>query len=639
MEENSNKNQETKKQEPSVKNKRKKAKIAVISLFAIVAVLTSMQVYASTNGYGNVFFMVKEWITGEKVTGEEEIFSDKDITLSYKSIELAEGLKIQVNRLEVKEQNSIIYISVKSEDGEPLPLVYDISVEGKIDRELLGYLPENTDMFEYTDKLNFNYVVKDDDIITIKIRDCDYKELKTLEINLKTREITVKGEKEFEKISQIELTKYLDIFSLLNDGSGYTESDNLIEIASKIQFIEGKGKAITTERETINEIVKQFYGENVKFETTKNEQDKDVEILKDLKVGVYEKESDSYDLMEHDRVGKCLKIEDVSYENGIYTVKFIYTLATGDEIEKATNADKLEELPQYETTIKLKRNENNKYSKYQIIDIAEGIEVKEKVSATVEEQVNTDKVAETTNETSSQNSKQEEALYKYVSGDNNAYNGIPEILYVYKMTDKEIDFKYHAQWNAEDIKGIATKTSSNLYTYVNGKYKIELLLNSFGENSIKVTEYENDAVIAWKNLWEDENKTIVIEETTNNEEKLEPDNYAEEVVKDEIKEKFLNSLKEGQENGTQEKLDDYRVDSVTILSDEEKNELVKQFPDEYEKNDYLGYVTYSVKPHNKDINNSTWSAGSGIIKGQWIENKSRCTVLREGKLIIGGTNW
>ena len=41
-------------------------------------------------------------------------------------------------------------------------------------------------------------------------------ELRTLEINLQTREIIVKGEETFEKISQIELRKYLDKFAELN---------------------------------------------------------------------------------------------------------------------------------------------------------------------------------------------------------------------------------------------------------------------------------------------------------------------------------------------------------------------------------------------------------------------------------------
>ena len=98
------------KQEPSEKVKRRKAKIAVVSLCTIVVLLVGLQVYASTNGYGNIFFMIRNLITTGNLAGVQEIFSDKDITLSYKSIDLAEGLKIQANRLEIKDGKSKLYL-------------------------------------------------------------------------------------------------------------------------------------------------------------------------------------------------------------------------------------------------------------------------------------------------------------------------------------------------------------------------------------------------------------------------------------------------------------------------------------------------------------------------------------------------
>jgi len=388
MEENNNKTKEV-----DVKTKRKKAKIAVISLCTIVVLFIGLQVYASTNGYGNVFFMIKNLITTGTLSGEEEIFSDKEITLSYKSIELAEGLKIQVNRLEIKDGKTKIYTSVRSNDGEVLPLEYRVKTlytDGAEteEKEIIGNKPENSDYYSYEDVLTLDYEVNENSIITLKIIDNNDKVLRTLEINMETREITVTGESELKKISEIELRKYLDIFSLLNYDSGYTESDNLIEIASKIQFLQGNGKAISTERESVNERVKQIYGENAKFETTKDAQDKEVEVLKDMKVAFYDKQSDSYEMMEHDRFGKCLKIEDISFENEIYTVKYVYLVATGYEKDE----DKLEDLPQYEATIKLKRDESNLYSKYQVISITDGVLVKEKVNITIEENINDDEV-------------------------------------------------------------------------------------------------------------------------------------------------------------------------------------------------------------------------------------------------------
>ena len=97
--------------------------------------------------------------------------------------------------------------------------------------------------------------------------------------------------------------------------------------------------------------------------------------------------------------------------------------------------------------------------------------------------------------------KNEAALYTYSSGDNAAENGNGELLYVYEMNDNIIRFKYHSPWNESDVSGTATKASEDLYVYQKDNYKIEILLNSMGENSVKVSEYDNDSIQSWKNLW------------------------------------------------------------------------------------------------------------------------------------------
>ena len=57
MEENNNK-------EPSMKKtKNKKVKVAIITVSIIAILLGGLQVYATTNNYGNVFFMIKNLIT------------------------------------------------------------------------------------------------------------------------------------------------------------------------------------------------------------------------------------------------------------------------------------------------------------------------------------------------------------------------------------------------------------------------------------------------------------------------------------------------------------------------------------------------------------------------------------------------
>lgn len=105
------------------------------------------------------------------------------------------------------------------------------------------------------------------------------------------------------------------------------------------------------------------------------------------------------------------------------------------------------------------------------------------------------------NNTSEPTTKSENAIYTYSSGDNAAAHGNGEQLYVYEMNDNIIKFKYHTPWNENDISGTATKTNGDLYVYQKGNYKIEIKLNSMGENSVKVTEYENESETSWTNLF------------------------------------------------------------------------------------------------------------------------------------------
>lgn len=96
---------------------------------------------------------------------------------------------------------------------------------------------------------------------------------------------------------------------------------------------------------------------------------------------------------------------------------------------------------------------------------------------------------------------------------------------------------------------------------------------------------------------------------------------------DVIKDLFLAKLKE-LNNTNSEKLLDYRVDKVEVLSNSEKQNWVEMG---YNSTDILATVTYSVKP--KDVNKSNWIAGNGEVSGEWIINKTACECLRNGKLV------
>ena len=509
------------------KTSNKKTKVFVIMVSIVIVIFLGLQVYATTNNYGNVFFMIKNLITTGQLSGKNEIFYDKDITLSYKSIELADGLKIQANRLEIKEGKTKVYLSVKSEDGEPLPLKYEVTTKNNDKNEtttkLTGNKPENTDYFNYEDALTLNYAVEDNQIIVLKIRDSKDKELRTLEINLQTREIIVKGEETFEKISQIELRKYLDRFSELNNG--VQKQDVLLYIAQEMEdnykdYMNvdlSKEKDTITDRAIKNSIISEFYGENVEYEEISAEGSKlpAVKVLKRIKGWKYNAEFDSYDQLtagEEYKHGHCLEIADISYENDIYTVKYIYVLATGYDEDD----DKIEELPQYETTIKLKRIENNKYSKYQIINLEKGTQIKDKVNTTIEGNNTNSSIIEnnTTNQTSvnvlnntthptnttSTSNTSNERIDNYVSYFNWVKYNTPGLKFEYP-TELKMERQYEGDVVAT-ITGTLTGRNVDTNQPINSSIKVKIykpvLIDEETKNSVQYAPNSNFEKLGFK---------------------------------------------------------------------------------------------------------------------------------------------
>ena len=113
-----------------------------------------------------------------------------------------------------------------------------------------------------------------------------------------------------------------------------------------------EAKKSFTDRVFKNAIIKEFYGDKAQFEYKKqaNQNLPEVEVLKGMTACEFDKTKDAYVALtagEEYKYGHCLRIEDINYENEIYTVKFIYLFATNDD----ERAERLEELPQYETTI------------------------------------------------------------------------------------------------------------------------------------------------------------------------------------------------------------------------------------------------------------------------------------------------
>lgn len=137
-------------------NKNKKQIIVkrVVAIAAcIVVALGGGNIYATTHGYDNVFFMIKEWVHPEtSANGKDEILSDRDITISYKSIEIAKGIKMQINRLVMKDDEATLYLGVdQSEtDLEITPFTYIVRDEDG--KEICNYMSTKQEII-YTEEL------------------------------------------------------------------------------------------------------------------------------------------------------------------------------------------------------------------------------------------------------------------------------------------------------------------------------------------------------------------------------------------------------------------------------------------------------------------------------------------------------
>ena len=123
MEENLNntqqpKMQEPKKQEPVKKSKSKKVKVIVITLSVILVLILGLQVYAATNGHGNIFFMIKDLTTFKNASGENEVFiedkTEEDIENNVAKKEL------DINSDEVKK----LYNYILKESSQVESLAY-----------------------------------------------------------------------------------------------------------------------------------------------------------------------------------------------------------------------------------------------------------------------------------------------------------------------------------------------------------------------------------------------------------------------------------------------------------------------------------------------------------------------------------
>ena len=362
MEENNN-NLNAK--EKSVKVKNKKTTTIVVAVIILVVTL-SANVFASTQGYGNIFFLIKELIQGEsEITDRDQILSDKDITISYQPIEIVDGLEIQINRLVVKDNEATLIVNVKEEkELKKCPkefVVYDVTNE----RTLLGQqkLTRNTaENGRYEEKIILSNYAENTKTLQLEINDENEENMIILEIKLDKKEIDVVSKSsinEFQKISEVELKDFLANVVRINyyKDSGkdrFFSEPNYKNNMRVIIALETLNKTKAKEEE-VHKVLKEITGEEITepLEVTKT----------DIKYsdGYYYYGDTTADIIAEDPVkALCLSTSNLKYSKGKYSVNCVYVHTRNADYEN----NKIEELPKFETHIEFKINKEYEYSKF-----------------------------------------------------------------------------------------------------------------------------------------------------------------------------------------------------------------------------------------------------------------------------------
>lgn len=354
-------------------------KVAAVAACAVI-VLGGGNIYATTKGYDNVFFMIKEWIAPtEDKYGKEEILSDRDITMSYKTIEVAKGLKMQINRLVVKDNEAKLVLKIDKSEliDDIMPVTYIVRDESGI--ELCNYVAANEGNV-YFENLKLDGLKEENQKLELEIKQADGDELVKFNIDIENKEIEVIGtEQELEKISEEELKKYLSAFALLN----YEDEKINSKLLSEQELENVRKMMAACQIAEMNEIdILLDKNDNTKIDVSKMNEllqnFTDIEVKENGLVEcaeyfIADKVNGKWcytrtpDYFVKDAKGLCLDVEDIMYSQGIYTVTFTYSYPTlQDELDNI-----VEDLPVYEMTISLTLNDE--YSRFRVSSKMESI--------------------------------------------------------------------------------------------------------------------------------------------------------------------------------------------------------------------------------------------------------------------------
>lgn len=385
MEEKIIKDEESKEKVVSeIQNKKQSnwKKKVLATAASIVILFGAANVYASTQGYENIFFMIKYLITGEQGTieGKDNILSDRDITISYEPINIAKGLSITIKKMQVKDNQAKLFVVTAENDvldSETVPLKFKVfnSENVMLCKQTSARDEQNSGRVE--DELILENYKNEDTILSLEIYKANVEKIATLKINLEEKTVEVVGEAEaLNKISEIELKDFLSYVAKLSTPLGTGRNKDDYRIATAIQFgaEKDKIKGTTIHNGTVLASAYKMEEVNEIMETVFNEK---VEYLKEVNLFIKKmyKDQDYYvynEATDENFKAECINISNISYCNGLYSVTYTY-YHRGSEPDEDLNMDNYDI---YEQNIVISLNENSKYSKFKVISKEEPIIIK-----------------------------------------------------------------------------------------------------------------------------------------------------------------------------------------------------------------------------------------------------------------------
>ena len=356
-----------------------KYKKALATAACLVVLLGGANVYASTNGYGNIFFLEKYLITGNNEAKEnDEVLSDRDITISYENLKITDKITMKIEKLQIKDGKAKLITRVEESEKDTqnvTPFIY--KVYDQDEKELTNVTSSKSvgnDILYEDDILieNYNENVK---ILKLKIYTPNQELLKEIKIDIENKTVEVsENTDELKKISEIELKKYLGKYASLNNYGvilGRTshatkeEWQNAIKVGIATNLIyeketsNGVNSEIVYGVDKVNKVIKEFTGENISGK---------IKLPADGTL-YYNEKNKAYEYMPGDGDGYgdalCINIENIKYNNGIYEAKFTYCYPTDSDYDSG----EIDKLELYETTMKFKLNKDYTYTKYCLVDI------------------------------------------------------------------------------------------------------------------------------------------------------------------------------------------------------------------------------------------------------------------------------